>query len=158
VLGAILPFFMNRKELKDQIEQLEFLKYADPQHHELLLNGLLDNIINKKAFFFPHGTNHCNLDGRLFGFDVESLVEGGALDNFNEIRKTLEKAGLSVKYLEQIFDAGQKNRKPNYKLTINGTTANFSAVPMIPVILQGGIVRRYAKLLNTVLRQASVKE
>jgi len=149
---------MDRQTLKIEIERLEFFKYVDSKNLTKVQDGLLDNIINKKAFFFPSGDKYKNINGRLFSFDFESLTEGGAIDILKEMRPSLEKAGLNIFDLDQVFNSETKSRKPIYTITINDMNCSLSNIPSIPFLLDGLVAKKFAKFLNTTLRKNKITE
>ncbi len=149
---------MDRLPLLDQLERFDFFRYVESENLEKVKNGLVDNIIEKRAFFFPHGEKYKNLDGRLFELDIEELTEGGALSLFMQMRPSLEKSGLKVDSVSQVFDTNVKGSTPIYTFTLNGSSRNLSSVPKLPILLQGFLTKRYLNFINKALRRSKVKE
>jgi len=149
---------MDKTSLRRDLEQLDFFRYTDPQYFETVENELIDNIINKQAFLVPWGKERQNIDGRLFSIDSESLTEGGALDLFNEVRPSLEKAGLKVYKVEQVFEDNAGSKRPIYTFILNNRSSNLSRVPLIPFLLWGLVTVKYLKFLNRELRRSKIKE
>ncbi len=44
---------MDRQLLLKDLERFDFFKYVKPQNLDTVKNGLLSNVIDKQAFFFP---------------------------------------------------------------------------------------------------------
>jgi hypothetical protein len=149
---------MDKLTLLEQLERLDFFRYVDPNNLVTVRNGLVDNIINKQAFFFPHGENYKNLNQRLFKIDFEELTEGGALSFFEEIQPALEKAGLQVDLVTQVFNFNVQGSTPVYNFTLNGKTCNLSSVPKLPILLQGFLAKRYINFIDRALRKNKVSE
>ncbi|WP_217790612.1 hypothetical protein [Pinibacter aurantiacus] len=146
---------MNRELLEQNIERIELLKYVKSEQRGDVLEGLINNIVNKNAFFFSYAEFE-NIDGRLFSFDAEELVEGGALDLFNEMRPYFEKAGLKLNNVEQAFDCSSK--KVIYNLKINKYTCNLAKGPSSFLLVYIFLTAKYAMFLNKILRKNKVKE
>jgi hypothetical protein len=146
---------MNREWLQQNIERIDILKYVSHEQRQDVLNRLLDNIIDKKAFFFSYPEFE-NVDGRLFDFDAEELVEGGALDLFNEMRPYFEKAGVKINNADQIFNGS--TRKVVYKFTINNYTCDLTKVPSLFLLLQIFLTAKYSIFLNKILRKSKARE
>jgi|GEM_PF-3820010 len=151
---------MDRPDLISRLDHLDFFKYVDAQDFDLVRSSLLDNIIEKKMFVIPSGGNFQNLDGRLFSFDMESLTEAGALSLFNSLAATLEKAGLKISGVEQIFDdnTGSSSGRPDYRFILNERTCNLGKVPLFPLFVRGFVTAKYLRFLNRVLRTNKIKE
>ena len=147
---------MDRQSLRNEIERLDFLKYADPGNITKVRETLLDNIIKKNAFFFPHDKNYKNINGRFFGFGAEELTEGGALDLFNDLRPSLEKAGLKISEVSQEFN--DTTLRTVYKFRLNDKVCDFAATPRIPILFWALIARKYTKFLNRALSRQKIKE
>ncbi|MGN6492900.1 MAG: hypothetical protein ACTHLE_12950 [Agriterribacter sp.] len=149
---------MDRKTLQTEIERLGFLDFVLKENLDKVRDGLLDNIISKQAFFFPHGEEYKNINGRLFSFDPESLTEGGAVNLFNCMRPSIEKAGLKITKAEQIFDFTANSRVPNYKLIINDRVCDLGIKVFLPFLLWGKVTKKFTLFLNGILKKNKIKE
>lgn len=149
---------MDRETLQTTIEQLGFLDFVSKEDLVKVREGLVENIINKRAFFFPYGEEYKNINGRLFSFDPESLTEGGAIDLFNDIRPSIEKAGLKIIKAEQIFDFSANSKIPNYKLIINDKVCDLGIKTFLPFLLWGKVTKKFTFFLNGILKKNRIKE
>ena len=150
----------SNKNIINQLEELSYFKYTDPNKIESLKAALLNDINSSNQFSFLHDDDdpeyYVSIDKRHYFLDGEDLFEeGGFLDKFSDLKSYFKSIDVKLDVKNHIENWSEEDGL-NHSMTINGV--DYTIFNNFHGTGWGEAAYEFGKILNSILERNNIAD